>query len=252
MFIPPFETQELARALADPTRYQVFSRIAAAAKPVTVKDLMETFDLHHSAIRIHLRKLQDAGLISSQTLHHQGSVGRPELAFTLGPRRVDISMPPRNPELLAALAMEFAQENGADAAGLRAFGEKWGSKWATDHFGQLDLPLFDALVRLKEALIAIGCNTEVGDKPDGHSYLVETNCLFLPLSREFLPLICELHQGIISGMLSALAAEEYTLEHRESIAQAGERCLTIVTPTVSVQEAPTPTAPSPTPRTDSE
>ena len=237
MFMPPFETQELARTLADPTRFEVFSRIAAAGRPVTVKELMTHFDLHHSAIRIHLRKLEEAGLITSEVVHHPGAVCRPEISFSLGPRRIHIAIPPNNPELLADLALQFATEHGANEAALRAFGEKWGKRWAEEKDSAVRLPLPQALVALKEALIAMGCSTEVGETENGGSFLIETNCLFSPLSRTHLPLVCELHQGIIAGMLSALSDAEFQLEHQESMAKEDHRCITLLIPTSS---SPTP------------
>lgn len=242
MFMPPFETQELARTLADPTRFKVFSRIAAAGRPVTVKELMTHFDLHHSAIRIHLRKLEEAGLITSEAVHHQGAVGRPELCFSLGPRRISISLPPQNPELLADLALQFATEQGANEATMRAFGEKWGKRWAGERDTARRLPLSQALDALRQALVDIGCSTEVGETENGGSFLIETNCFFSPLSRSYLPLVCELHQGIIAGMLSALSDARFELEHQESMAKDNERCITLLIPR----------SPSPTPETAAE
>ncbi len=61
MFVIPPDTFGTARALADPTRFEVYSRIAEAETPLTVKELTRVFPLHHSAIRIHLRKLEEAG-----------------------------------------------------------------------------------------------------------------------------------------------------------------------------------------------
>ena len=50
-----------ARALGDPTRYAIFSRIAEAANPISVKELNEEFAFNHNAIRQHLAKLVAAG-----------------------------------------------------------------------------------------------------------------------------------------------------------------------------------------------
>jgi len=74
--------QQQARALGDPTRYQLFRHIADAGRPVDVAELTEHLGLHHNAIRQHLAKLGAAGLISESTAPRVGP-GRPRLVYTL-------------------------------------------------------------------------------------------------------------------------------------------------------------------------
>jgi predicted ArsR family transcriptional regulator len=76
--------QQQARALGDPTRHGVFRYVAAAAHPVDVAELTEHFDLNHNAIRQHLAKLVDAGLVIEQTAPPSGR-GRPRLVYVLDP-----------------------------------------------------------------------------------------------------------------------------------------------------------------------
>jgi DNA-binding transcriptional ArsR family regulator len=52
--------QAQARALGDPTRYEVFRYIADASRPVDVAELTAHFGFNHNAIRQHLAKLVDA------------------------------------------------------------------------------------------------------------------------------------------------------------------------------------------------
>jgi DNA-binding transcriptional ArsR family regulator len=57
--------QEQARALGDPTRYAIFRYVAdaPAASPAGIAELTEHLGLNHNAIRQHLAKLCDAGLV---------------------------------------------------------------------------------------------------------------------------------------------------------------------------------------------
>src|SRR5665811_456647 len=64
---------EVAKALGEETRFNIFRRIADAAEPLSVKDLVAELGMHHSAIRIHLGKLEDAGLIYSKKRHIPGT-----------------------------------------------------------------------------------------------------------------------------------------------------------------------------------
>ncbi len=76
--------QQQARALGDPTRHQVFRYIADAEGPVDVAELTGHFGLNHNAIRQHLAKLVDAGLVVEVTAQSRGP-GRPRLLYLLAP-----------------------------------------------------------------------------------------------------------------------------------------------------------------------
>jgi predicted ArsR family transcriptional regulator len=76
--------QQQARALGDPTRHEVFRYIADAERPVDVAELTAHLGLHHNAIRQHLAKLVEAGLVSETTAPRAGR-GRPRLQYTVDP-----------------------------------------------------------------------------------------------------------------------------------------------------------------------
>ncbi len=76
--------QMQARALGDPTRHEVFRYIAAAEWPVDVAELTEHVAVHHNAVRQHLTKLVDAGLVTEATAPPAGR-GRPRLVYTVDP-----------------------------------------------------------------------------------------------------------------------------------------------------------------------
>jgi predicted ArsR family transcriptional regulator len=76
--------QEQARALGDPTRHAIFQYVAAAAQPVDVAELTDHFGLNHNAIRQHLAKLVDAGLVTEGQATGGGR-GRPKLLYRLDP-----------------------------------------------------------------------------------------------------------------------------------------------------------------------
>jgi len=70
--------------MGDPTRHDVFRYVANAPAPVGVAELTEHFGLNHNAIRQHLAKLVDAGLLSESTARPQGR-GRPRLQYVVDP-----------------------------------------------------------------------------------------------------------------------------------------------------------------------
>lgn len=73
-----------ARALGDPTRHSLFRYIVDASRPVDVAELTEHLGLHHNAIRQHLAKLVDGGLVREATAPRVGR-GRPRLVYTVDP-----------------------------------------------------------------------------------------------------------------------------------------------------------------------
>jgi len=76
------DLQLQARALGDPTRHELFRYIADAERPVDVAELTDHLGLHHNAIRQHLAKLVEAGLVTEATAPPVGR-GRPRLCYTL-------------------------------------------------------------------------------------------------------------------------------------------------------------------------
>ena len=54
------------KALADPTRLEIVSRLLAAREPVCVCDLVAGFDLGQPTISHHLKRLRQAGLVRAQ------------------------------------------------------------------------------------------------------------------------------------------------------------------------------------------
>ncbi len=78
-------TQQVqARALGDPTRHSIFRYVASQRRPVDVAELTAHVGLHHNAVRQHLGRLLDAGLVEEATAQPQGR-GRPRLVYTVAP-----------------------------------------------------------------------------------------------------------------------------------------------------------------------
>lgn len=76
--------QRQARALGDPTRNAIFDYIADAGHPVDVRELTDHFGLNHNAIRQHLTRLTEAGLVMVTTAPPSGR-GRPRQLFEIHP-----------------------------------------------------------------------------------------------------------------------------------------------------------------------
>ena len=76
--------QQQARALGDPTRHAIFRHIAEADGPVGIAELTARRGLNHNAVRQHVAKLVDAGLVVETTARRAGP-GRPRLVYAVDP-----------------------------------------------------------------------------------------------------------------------------------------------------------------------
>jgi predicted ArsR family transcriptional regulator len=221
----------LSKALGEETRFAIFRAIAAAESPLTVRDLVEKFGMHHSAIRIHLTRLEEADLIVSRTLRHPGVVGRPRLVYLPNPTVTTFTLPPRNYELLARVAIEYAAAGVNGVSAPEDFGTTWGQAYVRDSRIGYPLPLADALPALVVELRALGGSPELLDL-DGDGYaLIEHNCLFGDVSKSHQPVVCLLHQGLARGMLQELASEAFQWTSRSTLAAGADHCHIDIQPT---------------------
>lgn len=216
---------KLSKALGEDTRFAIFKEIAGAENPQTVRDLVCTFGMHHSAVRIHLNRLHDAGLIISKPLDRRGVVGRPQLVYLPNPTATSFTLPPRNFELLARMALEFTVASAGAHLPAEEFATSWGNAYIRDgdRVGAR-LPLPEALSALVDELRGMGGSPTLA-KLNGDSYaLVEYNCLFGDVSSHYEPLVCSLHQAAMQGMLEELCTETFEWTGGETLAAGADRC----------------------------
>lgn len=220
------EILDVAKALGEETRFAIFKRIADAQDPLTVKDLVAQLGMHHSAIRIHLNKLEEAGLIVSRKKHKKGVVGRPQLAFLPSPHALSITLPPRNYEFLARLTMDMLAANGA-TEDLEQFGYGWGRAYVRERGRCVDgpLPLLDAVDVLHDELIKMGSSARIVPV-DGGCDMIDGNCVFGELAPNYDGAVCHLHQAVMRGMLTEICAEPFTWEQASRMADGDPSCIT--------------------------
>jgi len=243
------EVLEVSKALGEDTRFAIFSEIANAATPLTVKDLVAMFGMHHSAISIHLNKLEEAGLIVSHKLHQKGAVGRPQLAFRANPTTTSLTLPPRDYQMLAELAIGFTRSAGYSEPEMSAFGEKWGRGHVrTRGIGaDGDRPFAGSLQLFRAELDDMGV-TSTWNAVNGGGTLALTNCPFGELAVRNLPLVCTMHQSVLRGMLDEIAGKPLSWDQRTCQAKGDAMCVVDVQPAAAsvnptVDRQPTPTPP---------
>ncbi|QQS23807.1 MAG: helix-turn-helix domain-containing protein [Actinomycetota bacterium] len=181
-----------ARALGDPTRLAVFEYLGRAPGPVGIGELTAHFGFNHNAIRQHLAKLVEAGLVTRETSAPKGP-GRPALRFRPTPgaaERWDAASPY---EELATMLVAVAR--GADP---RDVGREAGRRLAAEHGSGSDaLEVLEALTR------RLGFEPH-REEDEGVSIVLD-RCPFVAAAEAAPEIVCELHRGLAVGVTESFA-----------------------------------------------
>ncbi len=182
------DLQLQARALGDPTRHAVFRYIADAQRPVDVAELTEHLGLHHNAIRQHLAKLVEAGLVTEATAPPAGR-GRPRLCYTVDPStesRWGVTGPY---ERLTLLLTQIIRSGDSPVEVGRRAGRRTAGRTATGG---------DAVAGLVDAMAHHGFEPTAqrrGDEVD----IVLGSCPFETTALADPEIVCALHLGLALG-----------------------------------------------------
>ena len=106
---PATKQLSVFRALGDRTRYAIYSEVASSPVPLATSDIAEVLDLHPNTVRPHLDRMREAGLVEVEPIH-QGTVGRPQLRYSLAPGAPGLGLDPPAHTLLAGLLAALAED----------------------------------------------------------------------------------------------------------------------------------------------
>ena len=178
-----------ARALGDPTRHGIFRYLADADDRVDVAELTDHFGLNHNAVRQHLAKLVEAGLVTETTAAARGP-GRPRLLYELDPvteSRWGVTGPY---ERLSVLLSEVIGSGDSPAE----VGRRAGRRQRVDPAGHDEV-----IAGLTGAMAREGFEPEVrrrGRRVD----VILGNCPFETTALSDPDTVCSLHLGIAQGL----------------------------------------------------
>lgn len=181
--------QPQARALGDPTRYAIFRYVVDAGQPVGVAELTGYFELNHNAIRQHLAKLLDAGLVIETTVQG-GGPGRPRLMYEVDPA-ADSRWGAVGPyERLSLLLAEIIRTGDTpEKVGWRAGKEYRRTASAPD----------DAITNMNDAMTRLGFDPRVTRRGKRVDIVLDT-CPFASTAVADPDSVCGLHLGMAEGL----------------------------------------------------
>jgi predicted ArsR family transcriptional regulator len=174
----------------------VFCYVDESAKPVGVAELTEHFGLNHNAIRQHLAKLRDAGLILEEVGAPRGP-GRPALRYRPTPGAAE-RWEGANPYVnLAQMLIELLRGTGSPFE----VGAAAGERLAREYDVQVDaIDVVEAVAR------RLGFEPRRLARRDRVEVILD-RCPFADSAVTAPEIICELHRGLAHGIASVAAGD---------------------------------------------
>lgn len=188
----PSNRLETLKALGDNTRYAIYLELARSATPLGTAEIADTLGLHHNTVRPHLERMREIGL-AERDIHHQG-VGRPQHRYTLAADAPSLGLEPPTFPFLASMLARMAAAAGATAADAVEIGREEGR---ADALRLASEPCLDALVA---QLTRLGFDPAVVPEPDTTT-IAFTHCPFADLAAEHPEIVCNLHRGLVEGLI---------------------------------------------------
>lgn len=181
--------------LAQPTRARIFALLAELKEAVGTDDLATRLGLHPNGVRVHLERLQKAGLVERR--QQRAGRGRPGDRWTVAPGAQPSGQPP---SAYASLAVWLARATPAGPTRLREVertGREIGRELAPKESG-------DVVEGLRQTFAALGFQPAMKVKTDGSLTCRLENCPYRDSVRENADVVCTLHRGITAGVLEKL------------------------------------------------
>lgn len=181
--------------LAQPTRARLFVLLSELKRPVGTVDLAERLQLHPNGVRVHLERMEDAGLV--ERARDRQPRGRPRDAWTIA---ADAQPGGKAPRAYQDLGRWLARAIRSRRGGLR------GIEQAGREIGREIAPLGAPAEpdSLKTSLSALGFKPTVTLHGGDRVTLCLGNCPYRDAVRENQPAICALHKGITRGLLDVI------------------------------------------------
>ena len=193
---------EIHKALADDTRFRLYRYLGLSGRPVSVRELATRLSLHPNTLRPHLRRLEEVHLVRRETRKGSATVGRPQTLYTAVDRT---EREGRDYRLLAEiLAGMVSGSRARERAGTLA--RDWGQYLAIQGGPKpgTRLPAGRNLAVLQEAMAQAGFDPRFRRSGKDDVEISLRDCPFRELLEDHRALVCQIHRGLLEGMLGAL------------------------------------------------
>lgn len=201
--MPETRAPEIHKALADDTRYRLYRYIGLARRPVSIREMSRRLSLHPNTLRPHLRRLEEAGLVTHE-VRKSAAVGRPQTLYSAQDTQGEEG---RSYRLLAEMMLGLARRRGASAQAKQLASEWGGYLLAQSGPGSkpgVQAPARRNLALLQEAMARAGFEPRFRRLPGGSIEVTLRDCPFRDLAEDYRDVVCTLHRGLVEGMMAGL------------------------------------------------
>ncbi len=193
--------------LAQRTRARLFASLSELARPAQTGELAAVVGLHASGVRLHLERLERAGLVRRERIPQ--ATGRPRDAWTIAPEAPPGGQPPAAYAQLAGWLAQSISPSPLRLRELERAGRRLGAELAP---ARGKPPAEPAPARgpggpeeaLGRALTALGFAPARAHERPGHTVYRLGGCPYREAVRANQPVVCALHRGITRGLLDVI------------------------------------------------
>ncbi|MFJ7468020.1 helix-turn-helix transcriptional regulator [Peribacillus frigoritolerans] len=204
------QTLKITNVLADPTRYYIYQHIVNNHGDVSVQEIADSFNIHPNVARLHLSKLEDIDMLTSNS-RKTGKGGRPSRLYRLSDKVIQLHFPYRNYQLLAKIAVQSMMTLGEQGKQAlyetgKVFGEELINQQLALNSTSIDRLAFAEKVNmLKNAATIAGLSPEIqASKEENKITFRIFNCPFKEVTEVEPGTICSMHNSFLKGMFEAL------------------------------------------------
>jgi predicted ArsR family transcriptional regulator len=190
MDLPSFEDP-----LSQPTRARIFTLLVELKEAARTDDLAARLGLHPNGVRVHLERLQEAGLVERR--QERAGRGRPGDRWMVAP---DAQPAGKSPSAYANLAIWLARAIPAGPTRLREV-ERTGREIGRELVQEEN---DDPAEGLRQSFAALGFQPSMKVNADGNLTCRLGNCPYRDSVRQNADVVCTLHRGITIGALEKL------------------------------------------------
>jgi predicted ArsR family transcriptional regulator len=211
---------EVHKALADDTRYRLYRYLRLSGRPVPVRELATRLSLHPNTLRPHLRRLEEAGLVASESRKQTG-VGRPQTQYSA----VDVEGREGRDYRLLADVLAGLLATGPQRERARTQAREWGAYLvgrAVPRPGGRRATGVNLAV-LQEAMDAAGFQPRFHRRGATSVDITLRDCPFRDLLDEHRDLVCAIHLGLLEGIVGS-ARPPLRIHGFEPTADRGGAC----------------------------
>lgn len=193
---------ETARALGEETRFRIYRQVCLSDTPQSVTQIADAFSLHPNAVRQHLARLEQAGLLVSRA-DRPGGAGRPRRLYESSPNPVELTHPLGSLRSLVDMLAGAMDTLSADRRRLVEFGRTWGRTWATRRKrenGSVPRSRRRRAELLSQELAEWGWRPS-SNRENGRMHLTTERCLFHDRAPGNHGRCCALEEGLLKGLV---------------------------------------------------